>query len=76
MAEEKKRDRTEYMKQYYQKRREESLEKHKQWGKENKDRKAELKRQERARKKKAANPGDILDALDAIKKEDQDNDKE
>ncbi len=65
MTEEKKRDRSEYMRQYYQKRKEELLEKHKQWGKENKERKTELKRKERARKKLAVNPGDTLEALDA-----------
>lgn len=64
MAEEKKKDRSEYMRQYYQKRKEELLEKHKQWGKENKERKTELKRKERARKKLAVNPEDTLEALD------------
>ncbi len=73
MAEEqkpkKKRDRTEYQRQYYLKRRAELLEKHKQWGKDNRERKNELKRAERARKRLSKTPGELLDALDAIKPE-------
>lgn len=76
MAEEKKRDRTEYMKQYYQKRREELRARHRQWSKDHPEANYESTKKAREKKKRAANPGDILDALDAIKKEDQDNDKE
>lgn len=76
MAEKKKRDRSEYMRQYYLKRREELLAAHKQWGKDNREHKNELKRRERARKKLSQTPGDLLDALESIKKEGLDNDKE
>lgn len=69
MAEEKKKDRSEYMRQYYQKHREEMIERRKQWTKDHRDQHNESMREYRARKKKAANPGDILDALDAIKPE-------
>lgn len=69
MAEEKKKDRKEYMRQYYQKHREEMIERRKQWTKDHRDQHNESMREYRARKKKAANPGDILYALDAITKE-------
>lgn len=66
MAEKKKRDRSEYQRQYYLKRREELLARHKQWGKDNVELKTEEKRRERARKKLAKQGGDIIAALDAI----------
>ena len=69
MAEEKKRDRTEYQRQYYLKNREKLLAEHNRWGKENRERNTENRRKAREKKKRAANPGDILDALDAITKE-------
>ena len=69
MAEEKKKDRSEYMRQYYQKNREKLLAEHNRWGKENRERNTENRRKARERQKRAANPGDILDALDAIQKE-------
>lgn len=69
MAEEKKRDRTEYQRQYYLKRREELIERHKQWAKDHPEEHRESSREWKRKKKRAANPGDILDALDAITKD-------
>lgn len=62
----KKRDRTEYQRQYYLKRRAELLERHKEWSKQNG---TEAKRKYRAKLRQSKTPGELLDALDAIKPE-------
>lgn len=70
MAEEKKRDRKEYMRQYYQKRRAELLAAHKQWAKDNPETHRQNSKDYYERKKLSQTPGEALDALNAITKED------
>ncbi len=65
----KKRDRTEYMKQYYQKRREELREKHREWSKNHPEENKRSTYAARAKKRLSKTPGELLDALDAIKPE-------
>lgn len=65
----KKRDRTEYQRQYYLKRRAELLEKHKQWAKDHPEEHRESARNWKRKQKLSKTPGELLDALDAIKPE-------
>lgn len=67
----KKRDRSEYMRQYYLKNREKLLKQHTKWEKDNPERNAESSRKYREKQKEIKKPvgGDAFAALDAIKKE-------
>lgn len=69
MAEEKKRDRTEYQRQYYLKRREELKERHRQWAIDHPEENRRSSREWKRRQKLSKTPGEALDALDAIQKE-------
>ena len=66
---EKKRDRKEYQRQYYLKRREELLAKHIQWAKDNPEKHREYSREYKRRKRDTGKSGDVLAALETIKPE-------
>lgn len=66
MDEQQKQKRREYQRQYYLKNREKLLERHKQWGKDNREVKSEHKRQERARKNAPTTGGEVLEVLDQL----------